>query len=228
MSRKPPTNVIEHRISLSDFERSRLKEYMQMQRIQSGFTSAGAILQGVSWPLLAVAALWYVSFSLDDLVDAVTGFIDNTSTKIKTKLEKEGWINYEADEYGREVVKIQNEMEDLWQEFAIVGNNQISTFNETRAKQILARMDILSKREKVLRSLIHKIAEGEIKGYERGFILGSDEWRDEEYRKSLSAAYEEEWLQMYGEEIDVQDTIWDIELGEDQSIADEDIEGYTA
>jgi len=33
---------------------------------------------------------------------------------------------------------------------------------------------------------------------------------------------------MYGEEIDVQDTIWDIELGEDQSIADEDIEGYTA
>jgi len=228
MPRKPPTNVIEHRISLSDFERSRLKEYMQTQRIQSGFTSAGAILQGVSWPLLAAAALWYVSFSLDDFIDAVTGFIDNTSTKIKTKLEKEGWINYEADEYGREVVKIQNEMEDLWQEFAIVGNNQISTFNETRAKQILARMDILSKREKVLRSLIHKIAEGEIKGYERGFILGSDEWRDEEYRKSLSAAYEEEWLQMYGEEIDVQDTIWDIELGEDQSIADEDIEGYTA
>jgi len=220
MPRKPPTNVIEHRISLSDFERSRLKEYMQTQRIEAGFTSAGAILQGVSWPLLAVAALWWVSFSLDDMVDAVTNFIDNTSTKIVTKFEKEGWVNYEADEFGREVVKIQNEMEDLWIEFAIVGNNQISTFNETRAQQILKRMDVLSKREKVLRSLIHKIAEGEIKGYRTG--------TDAKFRTSLSEAYEAEWYEMYGEEIDVQDTIWDIELGEDQSIVDEDIEGYTA
>jgi len=226
MPRKPPTNVIEHRISLSDFERSRLKEYMQTQRTEAGFTSAGAILQGVSWPLLAVAALWWVSFSLDDFIDAVTGFVDNTSTKIVTKFEKEGWVNYEADEYGREVVKIQNEMEALRQEIEIIHARMRAQgppwapADEARANQIHTRMAVLSKREKVLISLIHKISEGEIKGYRTG--------GERQFRESLSEAYEEEWLEMYGEKIDVQDTIWDIELGEDQSITDEDIQGYTS
>jgi len=228
MPRKPPTNVIEHRISLSDFERSRLKEYMQTQKLHSNITSASAIIQGVSWPLVALAALWYVQFSLEDLWDAINNFIDNTSTKITTKLEKDGYVNYEADEYGREVVKIQNEMEDLWLEIQIVGNNQLPTFNEARAKQIYSRMDVLSKREKVLRSIIHKIAEGEISGYTWSAAVGAPGRREEVFREALSEQYEEEWRRLYGEEIDVQDTIWDIELGEDQSIADEDIEGYTA
>ena len=157
MPRKPPTKVIEHRISLSDFERSRLKEYLSTQRINSTISSTGQLVGGIGVPLLGLAALWWVSFSLDELIDDIFGpggFVDNTSDKIKTKLEKDGYVNYEADEYGREVVKIQMEMETLWIENNAVHARMSQTgppFSDADVKainKINKRMDILSKRGK--------------------------------------------------------------------------------
>ena len=222
MPRKPPTKVIEHRISLSDFERSRLKEYLSTQRINSTISSTGQLVGGIGVPLLGLAALWWVSFSLDELIDDIFGpggFVDNTSDKIKTKLEKDGYVNYEADEYGREVVKIQMEMETLWIENNAVHARMSQTgppFSDADVKainKINKRMDILSKREKVLRSLIAKIAAGEIKGYAVQ-MTGDDEWRDKVFRESLSADYEAEYESMYGEEVDIDDSVWELGYGE--------------
>ena len=45
-------------------------------------------------------------------------------------------------------------------------------------------------------------------------MTGDDEWRDKVFRESLSADYEAEYESMYGEEVDIDDSVWELGYGE--------------
>lgn len=228
MPRKAPSQVIEHRISLSDYERKELKQYVDAQQINSGFNAVGNLMSGISWPLLGVAALLYVGFSLDDLVDDTKKFVDNQSDKLTTWLEKKGLVNYSADELGREVWKIRNEQGALFEENSelnamIQAEGRQPTDSEMkRIEQIHKRMRILDKREKVLTQLIADIASGKQKWYEYAWFIGED---DDDFRDVLDKQYRMAYQEMYGTEPDT--TLdWDIETGDNQTISDEEQSDY--
>jgi hypothetical protein len=229
MPRKPPTEVIEHRISLSDFERRELKQYIDAQQVNAGFSAVGTLLNGISWPLLGVAALLYVGFSLDDIIDDTKDFIDNQSTKLTSYLEKKGWVNYSADELGREVQKIVNEQTALFEENqtlnAVIQTQPNKQPTETQLKRLQAidrRMKILEKRDRVLRQLIADIAAGKQKWYEYAWFVGED---NQDFIDVLDRQYRMAYQEMYGEDPD-ENLDWIIETGENQTISDEDTTEY--
>lgn len=228
MPRKAPTQVIEHRISLSDYERKNIKTLVEAKTRQSYFDSASSILNGITWPVLGIAALLYVGFSLDDLVDDTKKFIDNQSDKLTGWLEKKGIVNYTADEYGREVEKIRNEQGALFEENAelnarIQAEGREPTDAELkRINQIHKRMAILDKREKVLTQLIADIASGKTKWYEYSWFAAETSG---EHKQALDRAYARQYRAMYDEEPD-DNLDWILELGSNQTISDEDPSEY--
>jgi len=84
MPRKPPTEIIEHRISLSNFERKAILEQIEKNR-QNGVLTAGINQVGAiaGSGILLYGLLAYFGYSLfGEAKNAITDFIDNTSTKL--------------------------------------------------------------------------------------------------------------------------------------------------
>jgi len=186
MPRKPPTEVIEHRISLSDFERRELKQYIDAQQVNAGINVVGGILQSVSFPLLALAALTWVGFSLTDLVESTKVFVDDSSTKVKGWFEKNGYVNYQADELGREIDKIQAEMAILRPELAAIGTAMPpETRNWDRYWEVDRQMKILADRETILRKMLNDIVMEEASGF-------SLHVTKEQHQRDLQTWYENE------------------------------------
>jgi len=216
MPRKPPTNVIEHRISLSDFERKQLKEFVNAQEIRAGFGSAAALMQGVSWPLLAAAALWWVGFSFDEFVDDVKDFIDSSSTKVKTWMEKKGFVNYQADEIGREIEKNEAEKQALYAESIAFYNEHPDNYNSKKGKGYRTKLTKLETRDVILREILNDIATGKISGYdlEAHGDMSSGYFKDQYGREGTIFEYNMQQLyESYGGE-GVLD--WEMDTDEDQ------------
>lgn len=203
MPRKAPDKVIEHRISLSGWEREQIDSYLDHHRWNGTLSGVGTIAQAVSWPLLAAAALIYVGFNLDD-------FIDNQSDRLTSYLERKGWVNYQADEIGREIEKITKEQQDLWDESQLVSDPNSAYFNRERTAQIHARMRVLERRDRVLREMLDRIAKGEVKGY--SFHNPDDPHKHEVH---LDELYQDVYQDIYGESVNV-DIPWDVRVGPNQ------------
>lgn len=222
MPRKPPTNVIEHRISLSDFERKQLKELINAQEVRGYVGSAAALMQGVSWPLLAAAALWWVGFSLDEFVDDVKDFIDSTSTKVKTWMESKGYVNYQADEIGREIEKVGIEKEETYAAMIAFYNEHPDNYNSKKGKAYRAKLTTLEKRDQILREILNDIATGKIAGYdiELHGDIQSGYFKDQYGR--VGTIYEYNMQQLYesygGEGV----LDWEMDTDEDQAFTEGD------
>lgn len=84
MPRKAPNQVIEHRISLSNFEREQILSQLEKQRenqlYASGISSAGAVLGGGA--LLWGIGLYFGINIYDRAKGNIQDFVDNTSTYI--------------------------------------------------------------------------------------------------------------------------------------------------
>tara|TARA_R110000823_G_scaffold245364_2_gene369431 strand:- start:1804 stop:2424 length:621 start_codon:yes stop_codon:yes gene_type:complete len=167
MPRKAPSQVIEHRISLSDFERKELRALVKSTQLNSRINAGANVAQSISFPLLGIAALVYVGFSANELVDDIKGFVDSSSDKLKGYMEKNGWINYQADEIGRQIAAIEKEQEELVAEMMLLGNTPggMDSWQLKRFRAIQNRLPILSKRDDILRKMLNDIVTGERKGY---------------------------------------------------------------
>lgn len=80
MPRKAPTQVIEHRITLGDYERKELKEALEINNtqtmIESGVTAGSAVLVGSA----VVASTYIIYLGLKEIY----GFVDEVTEPLKT------------------------------------------------------------------------------------------------------------------------------------------------
>lgn len=84
MPRKSPTEVIEHRISFSNFERDLIVETLEKNRenrlYQAGVSQIGSVV-GSSVLLWGIGAYLGIQI-IDDVVDATKKWVNNTSSKL--------------------------------------------------------------------------------------------------------------------------------------------------
>mgnify|MGYP003645958677 FL=1 len=163
MPRKPCDNVNEFRITLGDFERKKIQEIITTQQANVAVDGVTAVAQAVGTAIgglgvyaLGAAALLYVGFSFDETVD-------NISTRFTTWLEKSGFVNYHADEYGRELAKVYEELQTLSDEsLALDPTNPV---DRNRHQAIMTRVALLTKRQDALEAVINAIAAGDEDGW---------------------------------------------------------------
>lgn len=192
MPRKAPTNVEEHRITFGNAERALIKSTSNKMAFAEITKGVGAAIGGIGMAGVAVAGLIWVGFSLPD-------WVDNTSNKVVTFLEKKGYVRYQAPVYGEKLKECREEQEALFTEYAKVSNPNLDTFNLERKLAIDKRMEVLMKRDAVLVSIIADIANGDRKGYWlQHQVHGFDTW--------LEAVYDQEYQELYGGEFDRDDT----------------------
>jgi len=192
MPRKAPSNVEEHRITFGNAERQLIKSTSNKMAFAEITKGVGAAVGGIGMAGLAAAGLIWVGFSLPD-------WIDNTSNKLVTFLEKKGYVRYQAPVYGEKLKECREEQEALFIEYASVANPNLDTFNLERKLAIDKRMAVLMKRDAVLVSIIADIANGDRKGY----------WLQHQihgFDKHFEAIYDQEYQELYGGEFDQDDT----------------------
>jgi len=94
MPRKAPDKVIEHRISLSNFERTQIIEQIEKSRenslIKSGINQIGGIA-GSGVLLYAVGAYFGIGL-FSSAYDKVTDFVNNTSSSLADFLNPAGVV----------------------------------------------------------------------------------------------------------------------------------------
>jgi len=117
MPRKAPSQVIEHRISLSNFEREQLINQLTLSRdnrlYASGINSVGSILGGGA--LLWGIGLYFGFNLLDKGKDTVQNFVDRSSTYISDILtEVTGGLTPREQEFFRKAFdKLDEEIRKL-------------------------------------------------------------------------------------------------------------------
>lgn len=191
MPRKPCDNVSEYRITLGDFERKKIQEIITTQQANVAVDGVTAVAQAVGTAIgglgvyaLGAAALLYVGFSFDETVD-------NISTRFSTWLEKSGFVNYHADEYGRELVKVYAELQTLNDEAQTLDSS--NPVDLKRHQQIMTRVALLTKRQDVLEALIRAIAEGDESGWNTRGRAGG-------HASALNEAYVDWYVRTHGSE----------------------------
>ena len=170
MPRKAPDNVTEHRITFGNKEREIIQETANKIAVSNTIGAVGSAIGGISMGGLAIAALIYAGFKLDD-------WIDDWSTELSTWLMKQGYVVYHAEYYLLKIKEAEAEIEALMEQVA-AGAITYEAFSK--------RFAILSKRIKVLTSLIADIAEGRRPGY-------GVAWSDAQHAAIIEAVYDDEW-----------------------------------
>ena len=156
MPRKAPQkeNIFEHRITFGNKERELIEKTANKVALSNTAGAIGSAVSGLGVAGVAIAALIWVGFNIDD-------FIDNTSTRIVTWLEKNGWVVYWAPVYGMKLKEAEDELAAIWEEMQTL--NLDTTAGENRYAVLQVRWAILVKRIKVLTLIIGKIADGTFK-----------------------------------------------------------------
>jgi len=175
MPRKSPDNVTEHRITFGNKERQMIQETANKVVLSNTIGAVGSAIGGISVGGLAIAALIYAGFKLDD-------WIDDWSTELSTWMAKQGYVVYHAEYYLLKIREAEAELELL-----------IEQINQTppaiEYAQFQKRFSILSNRIKVLTSLIADIAAGRRAGYSVGIFQSNmdimERDYDDEWRKTI-------------------------------------------
>lgn len=195
MPRKPCESVQEFRITLGDFERKKVNEILALKQQNDIIDGVTATTQAVATAVgglgvagLAWAALIYVGYSFEEIVDDLSDYATDF-------FERSGVVNYTADDYGRELVKVEAELQLLFQANQELGNTdpmtprvlkQIETNTKKAAK--------LVKKQDALRGLIDAIAAGDVSGYSFSPATGPYghmNYINEEYRAWYYSTYGE-------------------------------------
>ena len=192
MPRKAPGQVIEHRITLGNYERESLAKIVRRHSVNSNARIVTDSLQSVSLPLIGVAALLYVGFSLDDVVESAKSTFSKYTNKISDWLvdpDGAGVVNYTADEIGRAIIKTEEEKAATMNEYmAFVQSSAFALdggMKGPKATGYRRKLEALEAREQLLRKMLNDIAEGGGMGY---LIGGSDEAQ----KQNLQDYYERE------------------------------------
>jgi len=198
MPRKAPKEVIEHRITLGNYEREQLQEIVKSHQRNNIVRNVNNSLQSLSFPLLAVAGLIYVGFSADEIIEDAKNLYNRVIDAGSDWAIKNLNIDYTADNIGREIEKVTQEKAEL---LGVMGANvqkycdsNSPEFSRARCAGIQQQSRSLERRETILRNMLNDIVEGK----ERGWFGGSDSaTKVQEY---LQAQYQEQYQAQYGEE----------------------------
>ena len=198
MPRKAPKEVIEHRITLGNYEREQLQEIVKSHQRNNIVRNVNNSLQSLSFPLLAVAGLIYVGFSADEIIEDAKNLYNRVIDAGSDWAIKNLNIDYTADNIGREIHKVTQEKAEL---LGAMGANvqrycdpNSPEFSRARCAGIQQQSRALERRETILRNMLNDIVEGK----ERGWFGGSDSaTKVQEY---LQAQYQEQYQAQYGEE----------------------------
>ena len=173
MPRKAPDKVIEHRITLGAYEREELRQVIRRYKKTSVANSVGNVLQGVGWPVLAGAALLYVGFSLDELIDDVKDTIDSSSDAVVNWVEDIGLVVYTAPYIGKEIKETEEEKARIYQQYVDDLNAGKYEFSSNTAKNVRKKLERLQRREDTLGNMLDKIAKGEATAFSYVSIFDS-------------------------------------------------------
>jgi hypothetical protein len=190
MPRKAPKEIIEHRITLGNYERDRIDELLTSYQARSVAKSATDLLSSISFPMLGVAALIWVGFSLDEFIEEAKGQFQSFTSKISDWLvdpDGAGVVNYTADELGRAIIVTREEKAALYEESKrFYEQNPQGGYGSAEGKNYRRRIKALDDRERILEKMLDDIVNerGAVSGY---LIGGSDKLQ----KQRLQEYYEE-------------------------------------
>lgn len=215
MPRKAPKEVIEHRITLGNYEREKLDEIINTYQAGSALGGISNLLGAIGWPLLGVAGLIYVGFSLDDFVEDTKSWAKKQGDKLAGWMETNGLVNYTADEIGRAINENDAKIAELVGEMGANVQNYCDpnspNFSASECKRINEEMDRLQRRDKVLRKMLQQIVDKDVGLVGMSWILYTGENDKQTHEDILSRWYAYEYRQDYGESAtEVPD--WDIQV----------------
>jgi len=208
MPRKAPDKVIEHRITLGNYERSAINDGFKIARQRTVANTTTNALGSIGWPMVGLAALFYASVTLDDVIGGAKNAFDRTTNWISDKIVNSRLWNYTSDEIGREIEKVTNEKAQTysdWMAYMQGGGG----YNDATSRGYKSKLQALENRDQILRQMLDDIATG--KNSEIGYL--SNLRTVKEQQEFLQEQYE-----IYGGEGDLD---WEINR-EDNRIYDED------
>ena len=213
MPRKAPDKVIEHRISMSNFERGRLDEMITTYQAKSTANTITNLIGSVSLPMLGVAALIWVGFSLDDFIEDTKSWAKRQGNSIADYLTSTGIINYTADEIGRAITETEEEKQRMYAEMIAFYNAPeifgVSNFDSKKGKRYRKDMEALETRDQILRKMLNDIATGNTEGMGKvGWVLQPS---DSDKDKQTTADLLQSWYEMEGGEGEIS---WDVDGGD--------------
>lgn len=159
MPRKAPTQVIEHRLTLGNYERTKIDESIAIAKRRTLARTTTDALNSISWPMLGIAALFYAGATIDDVIGGAKNIFNRTTNYISDKIVNSRLWNYTADEIGREIEKVTTEKAQTyteWQEYMQSGGGY-SDATSTLYKQ---KLQSLENRDRILRQMLDDIATG--------------------------------------------------------------------
>jgi hypothetical protein len=208
MPRKAPTKVIEHRITLGNYERTKIDEGFAIARRRTVTTTTTNLLNSISWPMLGIAALFYAGATIDDVLGGAKNLFDRTTNWVSDRVANSRLWNYTSDEIGREIEKVTNEKAQTyadWQAYMQGGGG----FDDATSRGYKTKLQALENRDQILRQMLDDIVTG--KNTEIGWL--SNVRSVKEQQEFLQEQYE-----IYGGEGDLD---WEINR-EDNRIYDEE------
>jgi hypothetical protein len=208
MPRKSPTQVIEHRLTLGNYERKVIDESVKLAKRRTVARTTTDALNSISWPMLGIAALFYAGATIDDVLGGAKNIFDRTTNWISDRIVNSRLWNYTSDELGRAIEKNNQEKAQTyqdWQAYMSGGGG----YNDATSRGYKTKLQALENRDRILRQMLNDIATGE--NTELGYL--SNVRKASEQAEYLQRAYEE-----YGGEGQID---WEINR-EDNRIYDED------
>jgi len=168
MPRKAPDKVIEHRISLSNYERDRVDQLLRLHRNNSITRNVTNGVGAAGLPMLGVAALIWVGFSLTDLVDRTKTWAQKIADPISDYLTQSGlFFNYTADEIGRAIQENEDrkmKLAEEYQEWLQDGPSDADKFDEYyysgKGEMYRQKLQAYTDRDVVLRKMLNDISTG--------------------------------------------------------------------
>jgi len=198
MPRKAPDKVVEHRISFGTYERTRIDELISLHRKTSIANSTSNVLGGITLPVLGLAALLYVGFSLEDLVENVKKWTDKTSTGISNYLIDNEIVVFTAPAIGEAINRNNIQKADVYAEWQRRLQSGDIKYSSSASDTYKSKLESLEKKDVVLRRMLDKIAKGESPDYsyvdplDAISITGGIDTRDEAVDELLQEYYESE------------------------------------
>ena len=215
MPRKAPKEVIEHRITLGNYERERIDEIIKTYQASSALGGFTNLLGSIGWPLLGVAGLLYVGFSFDDFIEDTKTWAKKQGDNLANWFEKNGLVNYTADEIGRainendaKIAELVGEMGENVQKYC---DPNSPNFSESECKRINSEMDRLQKRDKVLRKMLQQIIDNKVPFAGASWLFYTGKQDDSTQSDLLDQWYRYQFREDYGSN-PTDEPDWDIQV----------------
>lgn len=188
---------------MSNFERARLDEMITTYQAKATANTVTNLIGSVSFPMLGIAALIWVGFSLDDFIEDTKSWAKRQGNKLASWIESNGLINYTADEIGRAITETENKKAALYAESMEFYQAGEGNYSSAKGKRYRADLTALEEREEVLRKMLNDIATGNTDSlYKAGWLF-----QQTEGDKEKTADFLQSWYQQEGGEGDIN---WEI------------------